>query len=401
MNYPKVVLKAKREGSLLRKHPWVFSGAIQKIILLDDQADIDDGDIVEVVDHRESTLGMGHFSNGSIAVRMLSFEYSLIDNDFWTSKLERAFQLRKSLGLTNNLATTAYRLIHAEGDGLPGLIIDIYNQTAILQAHSAGMANALEQIATSLTKVDGLKIASIYSKSEKSLHKQGNDGQKDGYLQGSENHPQLVKENELTFEIDWVEGQKTGFFIDQRENRKLLQLYSKNKKVLNTFCYSGGFSVYALAANASEVHSVDSSAKAIELTNRNIELNFNERNQHKSFVRDTLKFLNESDEKYDVIILDPPAYAKSKSSQHKAVQAYKRINEKALKMINEGGILFTFSCSQVIHRQLFENTITAAAISAKRSVRILHHLSQPADHPVSIFHPEGEYLKGLVLYIER
>jgi len=401
MNYPSIVLKSKRSESLKRKHPWVFSGAIARIILEEEQEDITEGDLVQVLDHKEKVLGIGHFADGSIAVRMLSFKNDIINSSFWEKKLLSALNLRRVLGLFENEITSTYRLIHAEGDGLPGLVIDIYNETAILQAHSLGMAKALPLVSEAIKNVFNGRLNAIYSKSEKSLHQQGENGEKDSYLFGKESHPQIVLENNLKFEIDWVTGQKTGFFIDQRENRKLLQNYSKDKKVLNTFCYSGGFSVYALAAGAKMVHSVDSSAKAIELTEKNIAINFSKTDRHLSFVKDTLKYLNDTEEKYDTIVLDPPAYAKSKSAQHKAVQGYKRLNEKAFRMINKGGILFTFSCSQVIKRQLFENTITAAAIAAGRSVRILHHLSQPADHPVSIFHPEGEYLKGLVVYIEE
>lgn len=401
MIYPQIILKPKRSESLRRKHPWVFSGAIDKIILDESIEDLVEGDVVQVCDAKEKVLGLGHFAEGSIAVRMLTFKNTEIDTNFWEYKLKNAFDLRTQLNLAKSEGTTCYRLIHAEGDGLPGLIIDIYGKIAILQAHSLGFAKALPLVAVSLKKVMGSNLEAVYSKSEKALHRQGEEGIEDNYLLGSAESPQIVLENNLKFEIDWVTGQKTGFFIDQRENRKLLQRYSKDKKVLNTFCYSGGFSIYALAAGAKEVHSVDSSAKAIELTERNVEINFEKEVNHKSFAVDTLSYLNETDETYDTIILDPPAYAKSKSAQHKAVQGYKRLNAKALKMINKGGILFTFSCSQVVGRELFENTIRAAAIEAKRSVKVLHHLSQPADHPVSIFHPEGEYLKGLVLYIEE
>lgn len=402
MNYPSVILKPKRSDSLRRQHPWVFSGAIAKILLDENHEDLKEGDLVQVLNEKEKVLGVGHFAEGSIAVRMLSFKDEAIDLNFWIKKISNALTLRKKLNLVGSSHTSTYRLIHAEGDALPGLIIDVYNKTAIVQAHSLGMAEALPLISEALQQVMGDQLQAVYSKSEKSLHRQnGSENDKDSYLFGNANHPQTVLENNLKFEIDWVNGQKTGFFIDQRENRKLLQSYANGKRVLNTFCYSGGFSVYALAAGAKMVHSVDSSSKAIELTERNVQLNFGDTNNHESFAQDTLKFLNETQENYDTIILDPPAYAKSKSAQHKAVQGYKRLNEKALKMINKGGILFTFSCSQVVNRQLFENTIMAAAIAARRSVRVLHHLSQPTDHPVSIFHPEGEYLKGLVLYIEE
>ena len=401
MNYPIIILKPKRSESLKRNHPWVFSGAIDKILMDEDALDLKEGDLVKVADQKEKILGIGHFAEGSIAVRMLSFKDATVNDSFWEHKITAAYRLREALQLSNSATTTCYRLIHAEGDGLPGLIVDIYGGVAIVQAHSVGFANALPDLAKALKTVFGKKLTAVYSKSEKALHRQGEKGIEDGYLLGTAESPQILLENNLKFEIDWVTGQKTGFFIDQRFNRELLKNYSKNKKVLNTFCYSGGFSVYALDAGAAEVHSVDSSQKAIELTERNVAINFENCDRHKSFAKDTLKYLNETDEVYDTIILDPPAYAKSKSAQHKAVQGYKRLNAKAFSMIKKGGILFTFSCSQVVDRKLFENTVMAAAIEARRSVKVLHHLSQPADHPVSIFHPEGEYLKGLVLYIEE
>lgn len=401
MDYPLIILKPKREASLRRKHPWVFSGAIQKIVLNEHQNDLEEGDLVQICNAKEKCIAVGHFSkDSSIAVRILSFKAEAIDQKFWDAKIQKAFELRKSLGLINNPSTSTFRLIHAEGDDLPGLIIDIYDKVAVVQAHSLGMIRALSFINASLQKVLGDQLLAIYSKSQKALHRQGEETSKDDYLYGDLAAPIVVVENDLKFEIDWINGQKTGFFIDQRENRKLLQQYSKSRKVLNTFCYSGGFSVYAIAAGASMVHSVDSSSHAIELTERNMALNFKNSNKHQSTVQDTLKFLNQTDENFDTIILDPPAYAKSKSAMHKAVQGYKRLNEKAFRMINQGGILFTFSCSQVIHRKLFEDTVTAAAIAAGRNVKILHHLSQPIDHPVNIYHPEGEYLKGLVLFVE-
>ena len=401
MSYPIIILKPKRSESLKRKHPWVFSGAIDKILMDEDAPDLKEGNVVKVADHKEKVLGVGHFAKGSIAVRMLTFKNEEVDQFFWESKIKSAYMLREALQLSNSVKTRCYRLIHAEGDGLPGLIVDIYGTIAIVQAHSAGFAFALPVVARALKAVYGDKLTAVYSKSEKALHNQGEKEVEDGYLFGAAESPQIVLENNIKFEIDWVTGQKTGFFIDQRFNRELLKNYSKGKKVLNTFCYSGGFSVYALEAGAAEVHSVDSSQKAIELTDRNIKINFGATEKHKSFTKDTLKYLNETEGTYDTIILDPPAYAKSKSAQHKAVQGYKRLNAKALTMIKKGGVLFTFSCSQVVDRKLFENTIMAAAIEAKRTVKVLHHLSQPADHPVSIFHPEGEYLKGLVLYIEE
>jgi len=401
MKYPLVVLKPKRNASISRKHPWVFSGAIEKIILGESDEGLAEGDLVQICDHKEKAIAIGHFSeNSSIAIRVLSFKSEPIDQNFWNEKIKKAYSLRLALGLAKNESTTSYRLVHAEGDGLPGLIIDIYKEVAVIQAHSLGIVKALDFIKTALQNVLGDAIKAIYSKSEKALHLEESSSTKDEYLYGDTAAPIVVEENGLKFEIDWINGQKTGFFIDQRESRKLLQEFSSGKKVLNTFCYSGGFSIYALAADAAMVHSVDSSENAIELTERNISLNFNKDAAHKSFTKDTLKYLNETEERYDVIILDPPAYAKSRSAMHKAVQGYKRLNEKALKVINSGGILFTFSCSQIIQRKLFEDTITAAAISAGRTVKVLYHLSQPADHPVNIFHPEGEYLKGLVLFVE-
>lgn len=403
MSLPIIILKPKRDASIKRKHPWVFSGAIQKIVLPDNAEVPAEGNLVEVLDSKENFLSIGHFGESSIAVRVLSFDKKDINQEFFEGKFNSALDLRNSLGLSSGKNTTCYRLVHAEGDGLPGLIIDIYNDVAVVQAHSKGMVNELEKIKEALKSTLKEHIKAVYCKSEQTLPKQYAKHVKDGYLWQSadkELGKEIVKENNLKFEIDWVTGQKTGFFIDQRENRNALQKYIANKLVLNTFCYSGGFSVYALNSGAKEVHSVDSSAKAIELTDRNIEINFPKEKKHKSFVQDTFSFLNESETSYDVIVLDPPAYAKSKSAKHNAIQGYRRLNERALRMIGKGGILFTFSCSQIIHRKLFEDTITAAAIDAGRSVRILEHLSQPADHPVNIFHPEGEYLKGLVLFVE-
>jgi 23S rRNA (cytosine1962-C5)-methyltransferase len=403
MSLPIIILRPKREASIKRKHPWVFSGAILKIILPEDANEPEEGDLVQVLDSKERFLGIGHWGTSSIAVRVLSFRNVEIDSSFFEEKFKSALNLRIALQLHGQKQTTCYRLIHAEGDGLPGLIIDIYNNVAVVQAHSKGMANSFELITSALKSTLGKKLKAIYSKSEQTIPKQYAKQFTDGYLWKSDSKnagKELVKENKYVFEIDWVEGQKTGFFIDQRENRNTLQKYCKDKTVLNTFCYSGGFSIYAMGANAKTVHSVDSSAKAIELTDRNIELNFPESTKHTSVVQDTFSYLNASEDVFEVIILDPPAYAKSKSAKHNAIQGYRRLNERALRMISSGGILFTFSCSQIIHRKLFEDTITAAAIDAGRSVRILEHLSQPADHPVNIFHPEGEYLKGLVLFVE-
>lgn len=397
MNYPKVILKPKRSASISRKHPWVFSGAIEKILVDEDQT-VDEGDVVHICNSNEEIIGTGHFANGSIAVRLLSFEAAEIDQDFWNAKIEKAYKLRQMLGLVDNPKTTAYRLIHAEGDELSGLIIDVYGEVAVIQAHSLGMMNSIQSIATALTKCYGDKLKAVYNKSENSLHAESEI--KDGYISGKSPCPALVHENGEAFEVNWIDGQKTGFFLDQRENRKLLANYAANKKVLNTFCYSGGFSIYALSAGAKAVHSVDSSAKAIELAKQNAALLKSKAKKHQTFVQDTFSYLNETEEKYDLIVLDPPAYAKNIRSKHKAVQAYRRLNEKALRSIEPKGILFTFSCSQVVDRKLFEDTIRAAAIDAKRNVKVLHHLSQAPDHPASAFHPEGEYLKGLVLFVE-
>ncbi|MAC95488.1 MAG: RlmI/RlmK family 23S rRNA methyltransferase [Flavobacteriales bacterium] len=397
MNYPKIILKPKRSASISRKHPWVFSGAIAKVILESDK-ELNEGDCVLLCNHNEEPLASGHFADGSIAVRILSFEAKELNQNFWNDKILKAYQLRLKLDLTSNTSTTAYRLVHAEGDGLPGLIIDVYGNVAVVQAHSKGMINSLTAITEALRQCFGNELKAVYNKSEKSLAEENDI--KDGYLFGESDCPLVVKEYDKEFNVNWIEGQKTGFFLDQRENRKLLGKYAVKRKVLNTFCYSGGFSIYALAAGAQLVHSVDSSAKAIELCEQNVALLKEQTEKHKSFVQDTFNFLKESESSYDLIILDPPAYAKNIRSKHKAVQAYRRLNEKALRMIEQNGILFTFSCSQVVDRKLFEDTIRAAAIDAGRNVKVLHHLSQPADHPVSIFHPEGEYLKGLVLFVE-
>lgn len=398
MSYPTVILFKGKERSLQRKHPWVFSGAIKKIIVDNDQNTIDEGELVEVRDFNDRFLGIGHFQTGTIAVRIISFQETTIDTDFWFQKLSKAFELRKKLQLTQNSNTNMYRLVHAEGDGLPGLITDYYNGTVVIQTHSVGMHLAKKQIAEALKEIYGDGLIAIYDKSADTMAKQSKLAVVNDYLYKNGEVLTTGKENDCTFELNWVTGQKTGFFLDQRENRKLLTRYVKGKEVLNTFCYSGGFSVYALKAGAKEVHSVDSSQKAITLCENNVQLN--QGNKHKSYVSDTLQFLKDNDSSYDVIVLDPPAYAKHQKAKHNAVQGYKRLNTMGLEKINKGGILFTFSCSQVISQKLFYDTVMAAAIDSKRNVKVLHHLSQPADHPVSIFHPEGAYLKGLVLYVE-
>lgn len=396
MKEPTLVLKPKREASVVRRHPWIFSGAIAKIEVNQEQ-DLKEGDVVNVCASNGKFLAKGHFSEGSIAARLLSFKNTSLDYDFFLGKIKTAYQLRSQLGLSQSKKTTAYRLVHGEGDGLGGLIIDIYQKVAVLQAHSVGIYKSLHLITEALKEVYGSNLEAIYNKSESSLH-HSTEIIEDGYLWGEVKTPLQIQENDCFFQVDWREGQKTGFFLDQRESRSLLAKYSTDKSVLNTFCYTGGFSVYALAAGAKVVHSVDSSEKAIELTNENVS-HLKEANRHESYLMDTLQFLKNCNQMYDVVILDPPAYAKHPRARHKAVQAYKRLNEKAMKQIKKGGYLFTFSCSQAVDRKLFEDSIRAAAIDAKREVQILHHLSQPADHPVSAFHPEGEYLKGLVLHL--
>ncbi|MDF1672958.1 MAG: class I SAM-dependent rRNA methyltransferase [Vicingaceae bacterium] len=397
MELKSIVLNKGKEASLTRKHPWLFSGAINRIISDDGEAPVI-GELVEVVDSRNNFLALGYFSDGTIAIRIISFVKTAINQTFWNNKIQAALDVRESLNLTNNASTNMYRLMHAEGDGIPGLIIDFYNGTAVIQTHAIGIYNALDEISKALQKVYGDKLVAIYNKSAESLAKQTNEEVPNEYIYQNGDPQVIGLEYDNQFNLDWINGQKTGFFLDQRENRKLIADFSKDKKVLNTFCYSGGFSVFALKAGAKEVHSVDSSQKAIDLTDANIKLN--DLKNHQSFVSDTMDYLKENTIDYDVIILDPPAYAKNQKAKHNAIQGYKRLNAMALKQIKPGGILFTFSCSQAVQRKLFYDTITAAAIEVGRNVRVLHHLSQPADHPVNIYHPEGEYLKGLVLFVE-
>lgn len=393
MSYPQIILKKGKEISLKRKHHWVFSGAIQQ---KDDH--LQNGDLVSVISSRNEFLGIGHFSHGSIMVRIISFQERVIDQSFWNEKIKAAYELRKSLGLTDNEETNVYRLIHGEGDLLPGLIIDFYHGTAVIQAHHVGMHAHIKEIAAAIKSVYGDGVSGVFDKSAETLPKNLGIDSNEWIL--GQPKTDLVQEYGATYKIDWEKGQKTGFFIDQRENRKLLASYSKGKKVLNTFCYSGGFSVLALLEGAKEVHSVDISPKAIELTEENIQLNPKIKGEHESKVADVVKYIREIGDDYDLIVLDPPAFAKNIKARHNAVQAYKRLNIEALKKIKSGGILFTFSCSQVVDKNLFRNTITAAALECNRNVKVLHQMSQPADHPVNIFHPETEYLKGLVLYVE-
>ena len=391
-NYKTIHLAKGKEHSIKRFHPWVFSGAIKRM-----DENINEGDIIKILSAQNEVLGVGHFQNGSIAVRLLTFKDEIINQKFWEEKIASAYQTRVNTGIANNKNLNVYRLVFAEGDNLPGLIIDMYNGTAVIQAHSIGMYHALEEITNALKNVLKENLKAVYDKSKETLPLPFSDKLTNRYLLGS-SVTNEVNEYGNKFKIDWINGQKTGFFIDQRENRKLLAEYCKDKKVLNTFCYTGGFSIYALNAGASEVHSVDISEKAIQLTDENVALN--KFNNHKSYAVDVFDFLKNADNDYDVIVLDPPAFAKSKKVSHNAVQGYKRINVMAMKKIKKGGVLFTFSCSQAINRTLFYNTIISAAIESGRKIRVIHHLSQPADHPVDIFHPEGEYLKGLVVYIE-
>lgn len=389
----KLYLNKGKEHSLLRKHPWVFSGAIRKM-----EGEVAEGDLVSVHSARGEFLGFGHYAPGSIAVRLISFEETEVSSQFWIDKIGRAFTLRQRLGLVDSEKTNTYRLVYAEGDGLPGLIIDVYGGTAVLQAHSIGMWQARQDIAAALKEVMGARLLAVYDKSAESLPQKAPVKVENGYILGEGPGKGEVLENGNRFSIDWAGGQKTGFFIDQRANRALLGDFVADKKVLNTFCYTGGFSVYALKAGAALVHSVDVSKKAIELTDENIELN-GQTDRHASFAMDTFEFFRDQEEVYDVVVLDPPAFAKRMNVRHNALMGYKRLNAEAIRRIAPGGILFTFSCSQVVDKYLFNSTVMAAAIEAGREVKVLHQLNQPADHPFSIFHPEGEYLKGLVLYV--
>jgi len=403
MSYTKLFLQAGRDEAVRRFHPWVFSRAIARY-----DGDLNDGDVVEVYDRKGEYLATGHYHDGSIAVRLFSFAATAggpvaPDAAYWTRKLTGIRHIRQAIINSTRDAgpTNCYRLVHGEGDGCTGLIIDIYNGVAVLQAHSIGMHRERMIITEALQNVFGSELTAVYDKSSETLPNEYAGTVINSYLFGQTPVPHPVLENGNTFLIDWITGQKTGFFLDQRDNRALLARYAPGKRVLNAFCYSGGFSVYAIQAGATDVHSVDSSQKAIALTNQNVTANFSpETYHHEAIADDVLHYLNHHDEQYDIVILDPPAFAKSLSARHRAVQGYKRLNAEGLKRVAKGGILFTFSCSQVVDRELFYNTIVAAAIEAGRQVRVLHHLSQPADHPVSLFHPEGSYLKGLVLWVE-
>lgn len=394
MIYKKVFLKPGKEESLKRFHPWVFSGAIHHL-----EGEPEEGEIVDVYTSKMEFIACGHFQIGSIAVRVLSFVQEEIGYDYWKQRLEVAYRMRQALGLAENPQNNTYRLVHGEGDNLPGLIIDVYGKTAVMQAHSAGMHVDRMMIADALSEVMGGKIENIYYKSETTLPYKADLGPENGFIKGG-SPENVAMEYGLKFHVDWLKGQKTGFFVDQRENRHLLEQYAKGRNVLNMFCYTGGFSFYAMRGGANLVHSVDSSSKAIDLTNQNVELNFPGDTRHQAFAEDAFKYLDRMGDQYDLIILDPPAFAKHRDALRNALRGYSKLNAKAFEKIKPGGILFTFSCSQVVDKKDFRNAVFTAAAQSGRKVRILHQLTQPADHPVNIYHPEGEYLKGLVLYVE-
>ena len=400
----KVILKRGREESLRRFHPWVFSGAIRSIELDADypHAQPQEGEIVKVLDCKGNTLGVGHYQIGSIAVRILEFGVGELPTDFWKKRIAAAYDVRESLGLVTEENNT-YRLIHGEGDFLPGLIVDVYADTAVIQAHSVGMHYHREEIAQAIVEVVA-QVDKVYYKSDDTLpHKANIQGDRVGYLIGGdrvEDKEFWAKENGLSFRIDWLRGQKTGFFIDQRDNRALLEQYAKDKDVLNMFCYTGGFSVYALRGGAKKVHSVDVSQKAVDLVRSNVAYNFGENAPHEAFAEEAFEFMTKNTNTYDLIILDPPAFAKHRDAVKNALRGYQRLNAKGIQSIRPGGILFTFSCSQAIDKDMFRLSVFSAAAQVGRKVRILHQLHQPADHPINIYHPEGEYLKGLVLQIE-
>ena len=389
-----MILRKGKEESLKRFHPWIFSGAVHHI-----EGEVKEGDIVEVLNSEGNFVALGHWQVGSIAVRVLTFRRQRIDVEFWKARLASALDVRRSIGVAGVADNNMYRLVHGEGDNLPGLIIDIYGENAVMQAHSVGMHMSRMQIAEALKAVMGDDLKAIYYKSETTLPFKASLGQENGFILG-ESQDNVAMENGLKFHIDWLKGQKTGFFVDQRENRTLLEKYAKGRRVLNMFCYTGGFSVYAMRGGAELVHSVDSSAKAVELVNANMQLNFPDDKRHEAFAEDAFRFLDEMDGSYDLIILDPPAFAKHKDALKNALRGYTKLNAKAFEKIPSGGILFTFSCSQAVNKDQFRMAVFTAAAMAKRKVRILHQLHQPADHPINIYHPEGEYLKGLVLFVE-
>ena len=389
-----IYLKKGKEESLLRFHPWVFSGAIQRA-----DEGLEEGDIVRILTTKGDFIAVGHYQIGSIAVRVLSFQDEEIDRTFWRKRLEAALRMRIAIGIADNRMNNTYRLVHGEGDNLPGLVIDVYGQTAVMQAHSVGMHVCRKAIAEELMEVMDGRVANVFYKSETTLPFKAELGQENGFICGG-SKDDVAMENGLKFHVDWLKGQKTGFFVDQRENRSLLEKYAHGRRILNMFCYTGGFSFYAMRGGAELVHSVDSSAKAIELTKANVGLNFPGDPRHEAYCDDAFKYLDGAGSSYDLIILDPPAFAKHRAALKNALKGYTRLNAKALEKIQPGGILFTFSCSQVVTKDNFRNAVFTAATLAKRNVRILHQLHQPADHPINIYHPEGEYLKGLVLYVE-
>jgi 23S rRNA (cytosine1962-C5)-methyltransferase len=394
MGYCKVILKPRKDESLLRFHPWVFSGAIQRI-----EGKPEEGELVDVFSAQGQFLAVGHYQIGSIMVRILSFRQIEIDEAFWRERIHTACALRRSLRLTGTEHNNTCRLVHGEGDNLPGLIIDLYAHSAVMQAHSVGMHRARHQIAEALKEVMGSDLQAIYYKSETTLPFKAKIENEDGYLYGDKVE-EVAMENGLSFCVDWQKGQKTGFFVDQRENRALLEYYAQDRAVLNMFCYTGGFSFYAMRGKARLVHSVDSSARAIALTRQNIELNFPGDTRHEAFADDAFRYMEKAGGAYDLMVLDPPAFAKHKDVLRNALQGYRKLNAAAFEKIKPGGILFTFSCSQVVSKEAFRLTVFSAAAQSGRNVRILHQLTQPADHPINIYHPEGEYLKGLVLHVE-
>jgi 23S rRNA (cytosine1962-C5)-methyltransferase len=394
MNRIRIVLKPGKEQSIQRFHPWVFSGAIKKV-----EGDPAEGDTVDVFSSEGQFLASGHFQPSSISVRIVTFKDEPIDRAFWANKLQLALNLRKSIGLFPSTTTNIFRLVHGEGDNMPGLVVDVYGSTAVMQCHSVGMYNIRELLAGSIIEILGGAIRSVYDKSSGTLPFKANIAHSDGYITGEHSEDTLF-EHGNKFRVSWAEGQKTGFFIDQRENRKLLQEYSHGLRVLNTFGYTGGFSVYALKGGATHVVTVDSSEKAIALTEKNIEINFGRQANHQSINADVFEYLRNTNELFDLIVLDPPAFAKHGDALRNALQAYKRLNVAAIRRLNPGGVLFTFSCSQVVTKTDFRNAVFSACAITGRPARILHQLTQPADHPINIFHPEGEYLKGLVLQVE-
>ncbi|MDR0745680.1 MAG: class I SAM-dependent rRNA methyltransferase [Mediterranea sp.] len=394
MPYNKIYLKPGKEESLKRFHPWIFSGAIARI-----DGKPDEGEVVEVYTSEKEFIAEGHFQTGSITVRVLSFKQEPIDHEFWKRRLSAAYDVRKRIGLAADPVNNTYRLVHGEGDHLSGLVIDVYAGTAVMQAHSVGMHIYRMAIVEALSEIMGDQIENIYYKSETTVPFKAVPFSEDGFLKGGSTD-NIAQEYGLKFHVDWLKGQKTGFFVDQRENRALLERYSNGRSALNMFCYTGGFSFYAMRGGAKLVHSVDSSAKAIELTNNNVELNFPGDERHTAYAEDAFRYLDRMGDQYDLIVLDPPAFAKHRKAIRNALQGYRRLNAKAIEKIKPGGILFTFSCSQVVSKDDFRAAVFTAAAMSGRSVRILHQLTQPADHPVNIYHPEGEYLKGLVLYVE-